>query len=352
MENLTKRQNQILGLIRENKEIKTKEIKEFLEEYGEKIDRTTVIRDLDNLLEKNLIKRVGRGRSTAYRLKIENPLMTYYNPREYFSATSDRREIKERFEFNVFQYFDNSIFSKEDLQCLDNLNADYRNRMQKLSPTILKKEYERLTIELSWKSSQIEGNTYSLIETETLIKEKIEAPGHTKSEAQMILNHKRALDYILERSDNFQKLTLDKIENLHQLIVEDLGVGRNIRKGLVGITGTVYKPLDNEFQIKEALDKMISVVNNEENHPLTKSISALALISYIQPFEDGNKRTARILSNAVLLANRFCPLSYRSIDENDYKKATLLFYEQNSIFFLKELFIQQFEFSAREYFSA
>jgi Fic family protein len=74
------------------------------------------------------------------------------------------------------------------------------------------------------------------------------------------------------------------------------------------------------------------------------------MISYIQPFEDGNKRTARILGNALLLANNACPLSYRSVNEGDYKKAILLFYEQNNINLFKELFINQFKFSVDNYF--
>jgi len=76
----------------------------------------------------------------------------------------------------------------------------------------------------------------------------------------------------------------------------------------------------------------------------------ISLISYIQPFEDGNKRTARLAGNAILLANNVCPLSFRSIEESDYKKATLLFYEQNNARFLKELFISQFKFSINNYF--
>jgi len=166
----------------------------------------------------------------------------------------------------------------------------------------------------------------------------------------MILNHKKALEYILNKKSDFNKITLSKIENIHNLIVKDMKINKNIRKGLIGITGTKYRPLDNEFQIKEALEKMILIINKKEIHPLVKSLLAILMISYIQPFEDGNKRTARLLGNAILLANNYCPLSYRSIDENDYKKATLLFYEQNSIRFFKELFIQQFNFSLNNYF--
>ena len=166
----------------------------------------------------------------------------------------------------------------------------------------------------------------------------------------MILNHKETLDYIINEKNNFKKLTLGKIENIHSLVIKNMGIEKNIRKGLIGITGTKYRPLDNEFQIKEALERMIIAINKKEIHPLVKSLLVILIISYIQPFEDGNKRTARLLGNAILLVNNYCPLSYRSINENDYKKAILLFYEQNSISFFKELFIQQFKFSLNNYF--
>jgi len=118
---------------------------------------------------------------------------------------------------------------------------------------------------------------------------------------------------------------------------------------LVGITGTVYKPLDNQHQIKEGLEKMVKELNRTKDN-FSKALLVILLLSYIQPFEDGNKRTARMMANAVLLANNICPLSFRSIDEADYKKAVVLFYEQNSARFFKKLFVEQFRFSVENYF--
>ena len=93
----------------------------------------------------------------------------------------------------------------------------------------------------------------------------------------------------------------------------------------------------------------MEVVNDEEN-PAVKALLSVALISYTQPFVDGNKRTSRLIANAVLLANDWCPMSLRSMDETAYKKAVLLFYEQNSLDYLKQLFIEQFEFAVEDYF--
>jgi len=351
MTKITQRQNLIINFIRESRTASNKEIKQYLlKEFGQ-LDRVTIVRDLEVLISQDLIKQIGKGRNTRYKENIKNKLLLFFNIEEYFNIPVDQRSLaSEIFNFEVFKNLDNSLFSKIEINKLDKFNNDYQKRIKRLSPIILKKEFERLTIELSWKSSQIEGNTYSLIDTEILIRENKKAKGHTEEETQMILNHKKALEYILNKKSDFNKITLSKIENIHNLIVKDMKINKNIRKGLIGITGTKYRPLDNEFQIKEALEKMILIINKKEIHPLVKSLLAILMISYIQPFEDGNKRTARLLGNAILLANNYCPLSYRSIDENDYKKATLLFYEQNSIRFFKELFIQQFNFSLNNYF--
>jgi Fic family protein len=267
----------------------------------------------------------------------------------YFKESPDNRKIKYHgFNFNIFTKL-NNLFNKSEMEQLDKQNKEYQVKIKKLPPTIIKKEVERLIIELSWKSSQIEGNTYSLIDTEILIKEHKEAVGHKHAEAIMILNHKKALDYIFSGKDKFKKLNLRQIENIHSLIIKDLEVNQGIRKNTVGITSTKYKPIDNQHQIREALERMIITINKTKN-PIEKALIANIMIAYIQPFEDGNKRTSRLLANALLLGHDYCPLSFRSINESDYKKAVILFYEQNSALYFKELFIEQFKFSLDNYF--
>lgn len=208
---------------------------------------------------------------------------------------------------------------------------------------------ERLAIDLSWKSSQIEGNTYSLLGTERLLKDKQTAAGKTKEEAIMLLNHKDAIDFIIENNDFIHPIDTKKIEHIHSILIKGLEVSKNIRKRRVGIIGTNYKPLDNEFQIKEAIYSMCNLINTKDNI-FEKALLALTLISYIQPFMDGNNRTARIVSNAILIQNKYCPISFRTVDSIDYKKAMLIFYEQNNIFHFKNIFIEQFEFAVNNYF--
>jgi Fic family protein len=133
------------------------------------------------------------------------------------------------------------------------------------------------------------------------------------------------------------------------LLVKDLNISRNIRNNRVGISGTNYKPLDNEFQIREALEDMCKLINSKENI-FEKALWVLVLISYIQPFSDGNKRTARIISNAILINNNYCPISFRTIESIEYKKAMLVFYEQTNINPFKRVFMNQFEFAVNTYF--
>jgi Fic family protein len=165
----------------------------------------------------------------------------------------------------------------------------------------------------------------------------------------MLLNHKSALGYLLENPVLATHITVPFIEDLHSLLIQDLGVGRNLRSRSVGVTGTAYKPLDNIYQIREALERICHLINQKTN-AFEKALLAVLFISYLQPFEDGNKRTARMLGNALLIHGGMCPLSYRSVDSIDYKKAMLLFYEQNNLSAFKRLFLEQVRFSVSNYF--
>ena len=165
----------------------------------------------------------------------------------------------------------------------------------------------------------------------------------------MLLNHKEAIDFIISNPDYLHPLSVSRIEDIHSLLVKDLGVNRNIRNHRVGISGTNYQPLDNDHLIREAMQHLCDVVNAKES-VFEKALLILILISYIQPFDDGNKRTARIVSNACLIHHGYCPISFRTVDSIHYKKAMLLFYEQNNISAFKSIFIDQFEFAVKTYF--
>jgi Fic family protein len=345
---LSERRDAILVFIEANKTASIGQIFEHIQKSLGEVTRITISRDLEKLLRSNLIERQGAGRAVSYRLSTQYSILKKIDAEKYFSQDLDQREIREKFNFDIFSQLKN-IFTDAEKDKLIELNETYRKKIKDISSDALRKEIERLNIDFSWKSSKIEGNTYSLLETEQLIKNQREADGHSKEEATMILDHKKALEYIGSNKKEFQSVSVPKIENIHSLLVDDLNVTKNLRKTLVGITGTNYKPLDNEFQIKEALEETCKLVNGTKDI-FEKAIILMLLIAYIQPFVDGNKRTSRLSGNAILQSFDSCPLSYRSMDEIEYKKAILLFYEKNNISYFKELFLKQFEFAVENYF--
>lgn len=311
----------------------------------------TLKRMLASLVGKGEVDVVGQGRATRYSISAQAQVTMKIDIETYFKKETDERVIQSGFNFSLINEIlpKVEIFTSDEMERLNALQNQFKQNLQGISDTEYRKEMERLGIDLSWKSSQIEGNTYSLLETEKLLKEKQTASGKTKEEAVMLLNHKDALDFILDNPDYLKKLSVRRIEDIHSLLVKELEVDKGIRKRRVGITGTNYRPLDNEFQIREALEDSCSLINAKEN-VFEKAILALVLLSYIQAFADGNKRTARITSNAILIANNYCPISFRTVDSIDYKKAMLIFYEQNNISAFKQIFIEQFAFAVEQYF--
>lgn len=339
------------------------EILQFLH-YNPNSSRTQITKGISNPPSEATLKRmlsievkngnievVGKGPSTRYRLSPQAHLTMELNLDTYFDKDIDERKIQETFNFQLINEIlpRVELFTKEELELLNKAQSQFESHLAEMTDIEYRKEMERLGIDLSWKSSQIEGNTYSLLETERLLKEKQTASGKTKEEAIMLLNHKDALDFILDVPDYLKDISVARIEEIHALLSKELGVERNIRHRRVGITGTNYLPLDNEFQIREALEDTVKIINSKEN-VFEKALLALVLLSYIQAFTDGNKRTARIVSNGILIANNYCPISFRTVDSVDYKKAMLIFYEQNNIAAFKKIFIDQFLFAVKTYF--
>ena len=342
----TARQQSILALVQTHQPIAISDIKSHL---TEQISTQTLNRDLAVLVAENALEKIGKGRATVYQISSYYKLFIPIAD-SYFDNDLDQRDGAKQFNLGVIELLQSvSVFNPAEIHHLRTLQTEYQSNLTDLSPVIFKKEIERLTIELSWKSAQIEGNTYSLLDTERLFKEQQEAKDKTKGETQMLLNHKETLQYLWQHRDLGKCLSIRLLEEIHALLIQDLGVPKNIRTRSVGITGTSYRPLGNKFQIREQLEQMCHLINTKD-HVFEKALLALVLISYIQPFEDGNKRTGRMISTAILISGQACPLSYRSVDSLDYKKSMLLFYEQHNLSAFKQIFMEQAEFGVKNYF--
>jgi len=344
-------------------DVREEKIIEFIQKIGEASSRevfeqaavggsyATLKRILAKLMAENQLASSGQGKGTRYRVSSLYEVNRPIDMERYYEQEVDERIIKDGFNFSIIREVlgNYPVFTSSELDRLHAHQQRFQANVAQLTEAEYKREFERLAIDLSWKSSQIEGNTYSLLETERLLKEKETAAGKTREEATMLLNHKVALDFILANPDYLSPLSVSKIEDIHGLLIRDLDVERNLRKKRIGISGTNFRPLDNEFQLAEALQDTCDIINGK-NDVFEKALLALVLISYVHPFMDGNKRTSRIVSNALLMSQKHCPLSFRTVDSMEYKKAILLFYEQNNLSNFKKMFIDQVEFATRTYF--
>jgi Fic family protein len=337
---ISERSKKILQVLAQGKVLSRIAIEEALNE-----SRDTIIRELKVLVDQGLVLPLGEARATTYTITKQARIVVLWDVESYLSQEPDKRNAR-------YKGIQSELFSSVKGiigEVPTTIEKAIQHRREIGESITARKDLERFVIELSWKSSKIEGNTYTLLDTERLIQEAKEAEGHPHAEAIMILNHKKAFEYVWEHQRTFRKLSKMQIEEIHQLLVAGLQVPLGVREHPVGITGTVYVPPASQIEIASYFQKVIDAIN-EITEPIEKAMACLVLIPYLQAFADGNKRTSRLIANAVLLSYGYPPLSYRSIDEQAYKGALILFYEQGSLANFRELYLSQLEESAKNYY--
>lgn len=228
--------------------------------------------------------------------------------------------------------------------------AGDRSNKDKPAGTYAKQIYDRLLIDLSYNSSRLEGNTYSLIETKQLILNGIDAPGKLDEEKTMLLNHKEAIRFLIDKSN--QK-TIDEtmILSLHYLLSDGLVAAKyagQVRDHGVRIGGSIYIPLENPDLLHKMLKKICTKANQIIN-PHEKSIFLLAHIAYLQAFVDVNKRTARLSANIPLINHNLVPLSFDGIEQADYTNSMIAIYEKNDIRPLVDLYVFSYLVTSKKY---
>jgi len=209
----------------------------------------------------------------------------------------------------------------------------------------------RLLIDLSWASSKLEGNTYTRLDTQRLIEHGEAAAGKDARETQMILNHKRAIEYLVDGADEVG-YDIHTFQNLHALLSENLlanpGASGKLRERIVEISGTVFLPL----AIPQQIDEFFRVVLNKAaaiGDPFEQAFFLMVQIPYLQPFEDVNKRVSRLGANIPLLKHNLCPLSFVEVPERAYVEGTLAVYELNKVELLADVFVWAYERSRQQY---
>lgn len=217
----------------------------------------------------------------------------------------------------------------------------------------------RLLIDLSWNSSRLEGNTYSLLETKRLIELGEGVEGKDATEAQMILNHKAAIEYIIDsvpeeitEKTTEETISSHAIRSVHALLSDNLlgdpGASGRLRQISVGVAGSVYMPMENRHVLQECFQIFIDKLNRIED-PFEQSLFSLIHLSYIQAFEDVNKRTARLVANIPLIKKNLKPLSFTDVDKEAYITALLGVYEKNDVCLVRDLYIWAYKRSSQRY---
>jgi len=217
--------------------------------------------------------------------------------------------------------------------------------------TYLRQVMDRLLIDLSWNSSRLEGNTYSLLETQRLLELGENAEGKGVQETQMILNHKAAIEMLAEDASEirFNRYT---ICNLHALLADGLlpdpAAGGRVRSRPVGISGTVFHPLEVPQQIEHRFD-MIMEKASAVRDSFEQAFFVMVHLPYLQPFEDVNKRVSRLAANIPLVLHNLCPLSFVDVEPQDYIGGLLAVYEMNRVDYLRDVFAWAYRRSCARY---
>ena len=255
-----------------------------------------------------------------------------------------RRELLQRYVPNSTTYL--SEATREHLHRLGRSFAQ-----DQPAGTYARQILDRLLIDLSWASSRLEGNTYSLLDTQNLIQFGQAPEGKDQLEAQMILNHKSAIEMLVEQAEDigFNRYTL---QNLHALLADNLlpdtAAGGRLRRIEVGISGSVFHPIAIPQQIEALFDELLETARAIQD-PFEQAFFAMVQIPYLQPFDDVNKRTSRLAANIPLIKHNLAPLSFVDVPEKLYVAGTLGVYELNRIELLRDVFIWAYERSCQRY---
>lgn len=334
-------------------------ISELLASNPDRSRRTTQ-RQLARLVKRGEITATGNGPSRRYKAaSTQKPSFPQAIP-----LSADSKDI--------LQYIEQPLEARSPVGYQPDFLAAYEpNRTRYLSDALCRQLHRmgqtaeagqpagtysrailnRLLIDLSWASSHLEGNTYSRLDTRELLEQGHAAEGKAAIETQMILNHKSAIELLVE---NIESTGLNRftIMNLHSALAENLlqnpsDEGR-VRQHEVEISKSVYRPLTTPQQIDRELDVLLHKAN-EIQDPFEQSFFMMVHLPYLQPFADINKRTSRLAANLPLFRANLCPLTFLDVPEQAYSSATLGVYEMTRVELLRDLYLWAYERSCQEY---
>jgi len=333
-------------------------------------DRKAIRRVLHSLIERGLLEAKGAARARVYARTTKELATTFFPSVKKGGVFTDiqlspasetlllyvskKQQARTPVGYNqdfLRSYKPNQSFYLGEAQLAELFKIGRAENTIRPAGTYARHILNRLLIDLSWNSSRLEGNTYSLLETKRLIELGESATGKNASEAQMIINHKSAIEYIIESAAE-EKITSHEVCSIHSLLSENLlgdpSASGRVREIAVGISGTTYMPLENSHVLKECFHLFIEKLNLIKN-PFEQSLFSLVHLSYLQAFEDVNKRTARLVANIPLIKDNLRPLSFAEVEQEAYIKALLGVYEKNDVSLIRDLYMWAYQRSSQKY---
>ena len=347
-------------------------VKELLENSELGFPKRTLQRRLDQLVSEKRLEPKGQGRARRYLVPAQDHFPTSSVVREEPPVYKTRldwlspaaREIRaviqlpasERAPVGYQGAFLDAYQPNHTFYLPESLRSELEHIGQVglgalPAGTYMRQVMDRLLIDLSWNSSRLEGNTYSLLETQRLLEVGEDAEGKATQETQMILNHKAAIEMLADQAGeiDFNRYT---ICNLHALLSDNLlpdpGASGRVRSRPVGISGTVFHPLEVPQQIEERFEQILVKAAAVRN-PFEQAFFAMVHLPYLQPFEDVNKRVSRLAANIPLIRYNLCPLSFVDVDSHDYIGGLLGVYELNRVEYLRDVFAWAYRRSCARY---
>jgi hypothetical protein len=347
-------------------------VEQISDALKEQLPRRTLQRYLARLVEQGKLQIEGKGRGSRYRLvaivgsmnasvgqigaELYAEMYVPVSPEGNVIKKSVRQPIQKRHPVGYNREFldayrPNETFYLPEYTREHLLDIGRSPDQQRPAGTYVKQIYNRLLIDLSWNSSRLEGNTYSLLETERLLELGESTEGKDAREAQMILNHKAAIELLVEQASEigFNRYT---ILNLHALLSDNLlddpqACGR-LRTCLVGIGGTVFHPLEIPQLIDECFQQILDTAAVIKN-PFEQAFFVMVHLPYLQTFDDVNKRVSRLAANIPLVRGNLCPLSFTDVPDRAYTEGILGVYELNRVELLRDVFVWAYERSCARY---
>lgn len=338
-------------------------IEAMLKQLSQPVAKRTLQRHLSYLIQAGKIVRKGKGRSILYtppqaeKAPQTAATIIYSEPakqlKQYLQQPFNlRKKATYQADF-LYHYQPNADYYLAKTLRTHLKHLGKQENGKQAAGTFARTILTRFLLDLSWNSSRLEGNTYSLLETQRLLMLGEVAANHSNLEAQMILNHKAAIEFLVELGEDLA-INRYTMLNLHALLADNLlsnpeAIGR-IRKIPVSIGKTSYQPPNIPQLLEENFNYIITTAN-KINDPFEQAFFLMVQLPYLQPFEDVNKRVSRLAANIPFLQQNYCPLSFVELPHRDYIDGILGIYELNDISALRDMFVWSYECSVKRYTS-